>query len=178
MAHLWVLDEAEHLIEVPLDGVGAVLSDQPPFVRPGAPDVQTATQPAVWLCRGLTPAGDVWVLVTGVPRGVLVNGTAVPAGIRVLDSRDEIRCRDGRVFVFSAERLARVQPFPGCGRPIRCARCTSEVVPSAPAVRCPSCGAWYHEHGEFPCWTSVPFCQACGHVTALASDTCWAPEEG
>ena len=137
MAHLWVRDRTEHLIEVPIDGASAALSAEPPFVRPGFPGPDTAMGPAVWLCRGLTAAGDVWVLITGAPHSVLVNGMAVSAGIRVLDNRDEIRCPDGSVFVFSGERLARLEPFPGAGQHVRCARCTSEIEPSTPAVRCP-----------------------------------------
>lgn len=178
MAHLWVRDKTGQLIEVPLDGACAALSSEAPFVRPGYPDVDAAVELAVWLCHSLTPAGDVWVLVTGARHSVMVNGAAVSAGICVLNSRDEIRCPDGRVFVFSAERLASVQPFPGRDRPIGCARCTSEIEPSTPAVCCPACGVWYHEHGEYPCWTSVPFCQACGHATPFSGGACWTPEEG
>jgi hypothetical protein len=107
-----------------------------------------------------------------------VNGASVPAGIRVLDNRDEIRWSSGRLFVFSIERQVRVEPFPDAGAgSLRCGRCTSQIDASAPAVRCPSCSSWYHEHGEFPCWTSVPFCQVCGQATGLAGDSRWTPEE-
>lgn len=177
MAHLWMRDTTEHLIEVALDAEGATLAAGLPLVRPGRLDLKAPTGAYAWLLPALVARGDTWVLITAAVPGLLVNGAAMPAGIRVLDSRDEIRGPDGRVIVFSDEQMARVAPFPGADHPVRCGRCTCEIEPATGAVRCPACGSWYHEQGDFPCWTSVPFCQACGHATGLAGDDRWTPEE-
>jgi len=176
VAHLWVRDAAERLIEAQLDGAGATLAVEPPFVHAGLLDLGSAQRPWAWILPVRLTSGDAWVLVTTAD-GLLVNGASVPAGIRVFDSRDEVRGPDGRIVFFADERLARIEPFPDVDRPVRCGRCTCEIEPAVAAVRCPACGAWYHECSDFPCWTSVPFCQACGHATGLDGDGRWTPEE-
>ena len=178
MAHLWVRDEAEQLIEVPIESATTALVAAPPYARPGRPDLAPeGGGVGAWIQSARSATGLGWVLITRASERVLVNGVAVPAGIRVLDTRDEIRCADGSVFVFADERYARVEAFPASSAPVRCGRCTVELEPALPAVRCPACGTWYHEHGDFPCWTSVPFCQACGHATTLTGEDRWRPEE-
>jgi hypothetical protein len=177
MAHLWVRDNAGTFVEMPADGAVVTLVPEPPFVRPGHPGSDPPSGPPVQLQRALSASGDLWVVISRPEAGVLVNGAAVPAGIRVLDTRDEIRWSSGRLFVFSNERLARVEPFPDAGARVRCGRCTAPIAASTPAVRCPSCGSWYHQFGEFPCWTSAPFCQVCSQATELMGDCRWTPED-
>jgi len=177
MAHLWVRDGTERLLEVTLGDEGATLTAQPPPVRPGRLDAGDASRPFAWLLPAPTMPAGAWVLVCSPAGRVLVNGVSVSAGIRVLVSRDEIRCPDGRLVVLSDEHVAHIEPLPSADRSLRCGRCTCEIDPSSPAVRCPACGSWYHEHGDFPCWTSVPFCQTCGQATALAGGARWTPEE-
>jgi hypothetical protein len=177
MAHLWVRDGTKRLLEVALEDEGGTFAAAPPFVRSGRLDPGDASHPFAWLVPALVGHTPAWVLVSSPAGRVLVNGMSVPTGIRVLGNRDEIRCPDGHLVVFSDERAARIEPLPAGDRPMRCGRCTCEIDPASPAVRCPSCGSWYHEHGDFPCWTSVPFCQACGQATGLESDARWTPEE-
>ena len=120
--------------------------------------------------------GETWVLVSDGAVRTLVNGEGVPLGIRVLHSGDEIRTHDGATVVFSDERRADVVTFCAGGAPVRCGRCTTELEPGLTAVRCPSCSSWYHEHPEFPCWSSVPFCAVCGYATNHATgDTATRP---
>jgi hypothetical protein len=131
----------------------------------------------VQIMRALTACSESWVVVTGAASVVLVNGLPIVAGLRTLDSRDEIRTANGVRLVFSDERLAQVLPFPGDRPGARCARCTGDLEAGAGAVCCPVCGAWHHEAGEYPCWTSVGACQACGHVATPGADGGWKPEE-
>jgi hypothetical protein len=177
MAHLWVRDGTERLLELALEEDGATLAAVLPLVRPGRLDPGDVSRPFAWLVPALEEHTGAWVLACSPAARVLVNGISVPAGLRVLGNRDEIRCPDGRLVVFSDERFAHIEPLPVSNWPLCCGRCTCEIDPASPAVRCPSCGSWYHEHGDFPCWTSVPFCQACGQATGLAGDTRWTPEE-
>jgi hypothetical protein len=110
--------------------------------------------------------GETWVLITDAASRTLVNGDDVPLGIRVLQSGDEIRTHDGTTVGFSDERHADVVTYSAGSHPVRCGRCTTELEAGLTAVRCPSCSSWYHEHPEFPCWSSVPFCAVCGFETA------------
>ncbi len=110
--------------------------------------------------------GDTWVLIASAAVRTLVNGRVSRTGLHVLRSGDEIRTHDGATFVFSISQRAETVPFPGADRPVRCGRCTTELEAGAPAVRCPGCSSWYHEHGDFNCWSSVPFCQVCGRRAA------------
>ena len=145
MAHVVMLgarDEAGEPRALPLDGP----------LGPGA---------AIAAAR--EAEGDTWVLIANPECRTLVNGRVSHTGLRVLRGGDEIRTHDGTTFVFSNERRVEIVPFPGADRPVRCGRCTTELEAGSPAVRCPGCSSWYHEHGDFNCWSSVPFCQVCGH---------------
>lgn len=155
MAHLWVPDTHGQLAELTLDAPGW-------------------DGPGVRVRRALVASGETWVLLTD---SALVNGDPVPVGIRALDNRDEVRARDGTRVVFSDERLACVSPFPAAEGAGRCARCTGDLEAGALAVQCPTCRSWYHEHDEFPCWTSGAICQMCGQQTTLAAGERWTPEE-
>ena len=121
--------------------------------------------PGATIAAAREATGETWVLISDVAVRTLVNGEAVPLGIRILQSGDEIRTHDGATAAFSDERLASVVTFSAGGTPVRCGRCTTELEPGLTAVRCPSCSSWYHEHPEFPCWSSVPFCAVCGVAT-------------
>lgn len=158
MAHLWVPDTHGHLAEVALDAPGW-------------------DGPGVFLRPALVASGEAWVLLVDTAGSALVNGEPVPVGIRALDNRDEVRARDGTRVVFTDERLACVAAFPAGEIVARCARCTGDLEAGAPAVKCPACGSWYHEHQEFPCWTSAATCQACGQQTTVVDGERWTPEE-
>jgi hypothetical protein len=125
--------------------------------------------PGAAIERAPGAAPEAWVLIAGSACRTLVNGRVSHTGLHVLRGGDEIRTGDGATFLFSTECRVEIEPFPGGDRPVRCGRCTTELEAGVPAVRCPACSSWYHEHGEFNCWSSVPFCQACGHRTAAGS---------
>jgi hypothetical protein len=172
MAHLWVEDLAEgnsqpEWLVQPLDGEAAV-----PLCAPRDDGAARAT--ALLLCSR-TADGEAWLVMSTAPSGVALNGAPLHAGIRVLADRDEIRVDGlGRVF-FSSERLARVELFPGADKRIDCPRCKQELTVGSPAVRCPSCGRWYHQSDEYPCWTYAAQC-LCGHPTALDAGFRWSPD--
>jgi len=163
MASLWVRGNTGESVEVALGSEAFALSAD--------------ADARISLSRAGAELGAPWVLIVDQAAHATVNGEPVPTGIRVLDSRDEIRCGQ-TAAVFTDEHHARVEPFPGAAHPVRCARCTCDIAPASPAVSCPVCNSWYHqqEHGDFPCWTAVPFCQACGCATTTGGDG-WEPEE-
>jgi hypothetical protein len=182
MASLWMRTNAGERVETTLGDrpfVLAAAADADADGRARAADATPAERPGASVT--LVQTGDVptarWVLVTVHGAHVTVNGEPVLTGLRVLDSRDEIR-RGPTVAVFTDEHPARVEPFPGAAHAVRCARCTCDIAAETQAVRCPGCGSWYHQQvdGDFPCWTAVPFCQACGCATTTAADG-WEPEE-
>lgn len=159
MAHVLKLGACDGLGEtlaLPLDGP----------LGPGA---------AIAAAGGAT--GDSWLLIADPGCRTLVNGRVSQTGLHVLRSGDEIRTHDGATFVFSTERRVEIVTFPGAGRAVRCGRCTTELEAGTPAVRCPGCSSWYHEHGDFNCWSSVPFCQVCGHRSAAGGAHGAPPEE-
>jgi hypothetical protein len=168
MAHLWVEGRSVDGIAASwslasLDGVSAA----PLFADDGE---------ALLLC---SRAGEVesWLLMS-IGRGrVSLNGETVHR-IRVLSDRDEIRVAGrGRAF-FSAERLARIEPFPGADKRVDCPRCKQPIAAGSAAVRCPnqSCGRWFHMDDEFPCWTYEGAPCICSQPTALDGGYRWSPE--
>jgi hypothetical protein len=169
MASLWTLNSSGELVEQLLDaagrGDGLDHAARPVRVSDGL-SIVPATAP-----------GGVWVLIAGTGVRVTVNSAVLPAGIRVLDSRDEIRS-GSFAAVFADERVAQVEAFPEAPRPVCCARCACAIDVGSPALRCPACGSWYHqqEPGDYPCWSAVPFCQVCGCATTTGG-AAWTPEE-
>ena len=133
--------------------------------------------PGVHVRRALTATGETWVVIAETGAAVLVNGEPVRIGLRVLTNRDDLRTGDGTRAVFSDECRATEVPFPSGLAAVRCARCTGDLAPGEPAVQCPGCRCWYHEHGDFVCWSSIPFCQSCGRTTGVVADDAWVPEE-
>ncbi len=170
MASLWARVESRGLVEQRLGTPGGS-----PLTAPAAAAVLVAEGLSIVAIPGQVHGA--WVLLAEAGVRVTVNSEAVPAGIRVLDTRDEIRCGQF-AGVFVDERLARVEVFPGGSHPVCCARCACDIAPSSPGIRCPACGSWYHQQdpGDLPCWTAVPFCQVCGCATATG-DGGWTPEE-
>ena len=120
----------------------------------------------------------VWALIASAGCDIRVNSRAVQAGIRTLSDRDEIRI-GGEIRYFSAETLASVEPFPGVGRPMFCARCRLEIKTGTPAVCCPSCGIWHHEgeSADDRCWSYAETCTLCPQCTAHDAGFAWTPEE-
>ena len=132
--------------------------------------------------RGAGPA-DQWVLLAGAASRIGINGSPLVLGARVLRDRDEILTRGPsgtlRRYYYSAERMARVEPFPGAGQPVCCPRCKQLIEVGVPAVQCPQCGAWHHESTEasLPCWSYHSRCAAlCDQPTAIGAGFRWTPE--
>jgi len=98
--------------------------------------------------------------------------------MRVLEDKDEIRTAGAGSLIFSTERRACVEPFPGMDRPAMCPRCGTEIEVNTPAVRCPGCGVWHHQNidNELPCWTYAETCATCDQPTDLGTDFRWTPE--
>jgi hypothetical protein len=133
--------------------------------------------PAILLRVGANPQ-ERWVLVGD--ESIRVNGTPLTGGIRVLDHQDEIHIGEEAPVYFSADRPARVVPFPGGERPIRCPRCRQEIRPGDLAVQCGRCGIWHHECEEYRCWTypQAETCAACRvQPNTLDEGPSWFPEE-
>ncbi len=157
MARVWIREIAGRFEARPLDAEGLTIG-------------------RLTIRRSDALARDTWVLI-GSGRGVLVNGEPLEHGLRVLTHRDEIRAGDGTMLVFADDApAARVTFEEGRGN-VRCARCTGDVAVGEAVVRCPACRSWFHETADYPCWTSVPFCQVCGRRTDEDGDAVWRPEE-
>jgi hypothetical protein len=174
MAHLWVRDE---------DGWGAQRLDDAGLDLPGLLATQAAEphNPAVSaqtarLIPADTAGAKSWALITDPSSTLRVNGRTPPAGLCVLDDRDEILCGAAKLY-FSTETLATVEPFPGADRQVFCGRCRQLIEPESPSVRCPSCGVWYNQSADLPCWSYAEKCTFCGQATALDAGFSWTPEE-
>jgi hypothetical protein len=181
MAHVWVrakMDEGLAWATIPLEDEAFALTGDataPLRLRKRSPGSER-----VLVLRASANGKEQWVLVSaGKSHEIRINGTPLLAGMRVLRNRDEILFNGERMF-FSTERLARVVPFPGAGKPVFCARCKTEIAEGSPAVRCPNpkCGVWHHqapEH-ELPCWTYNDVCAMCDQPTDLDVGFRWSPE--
>jgi len=140
------------------------------------------TQAAVRLVRSAEP-DDQWVLLSAIDSGVRVNGSPLTLGIRVLRHRDEIVLpvsHEGpRRWFFSGECVVEVRRLPRQYEPATCPRCKRRIAVGTLAVQCPnsSCGAWYHQTDESPCWSSGEYCGLCEPPAVLAAGTRWSPED-
>ncbi len=78
--------------------------------------------------------------------GLVVNGFP-PLPVRVLADRDEIAVpsRPGAAVVLTTCTPAEPRPFVAAGHPERCGRCRQELRAGDACVRCPACGAAYHQ---------------------------------
>jgi molybdopterin/thiamine biosynthesis adenylyltransferase len=150
MAHLWVRDEdgwgAQRLSDAGIDLAGPLTRQANASEHPATP------AHAARLIRTYVASAQTWALVASPSSTLRVNGRTPPAGLCVLDDRDEIRCGAEKLY-FSTETLASVEPFPGSDRPVFCGRCRQLIEPDSPSVRCPSCGVWYNQSVDLPCWT-------------------------
>ena len=105
-----------------------------------------------------------------------VNGEPVVGGCRLLDHKDEVLVGPVRL-VFSGESAPVVTPYAGAGqRAPTCPVCRGVVREGTPAVQCPGCGRWFHQHGEKTCWTYAGTCQFCDHPTSFAGEAAWRPD--
>ena len=178
MAHLWIRCEdgwCARKLSVRNFEITPVLCANPP----GDPPNGRRTVPARLVCTGLGATLS-WAIVVSPASRAWVNGYAVPAGMRVLDDRDEIRV-GGAQYFFSAESLVAIEAFPHHDRPVFCGRCRQPMQEGSLAVRCPglTCQLYYHqdESAGFPCWTYSETCNFCATPTALDAGFVWAPEE-
>jgi len=174
MAHLWVRDESGWGAQR-LDGVGIDLAGLLASQAAAPENPATHSQPARLICAGAAGTRS-WALIAPSASGLRVNGRTLPAGLCVLDDRDEIRSGADKLY-FSTETLATVEPFPGSDRQVFCGRCRQLIEPESPSVRCPGCGVWYHELADLPCWTYAEKCTFCDQATALNAGFSWSPEE-
>ena len=112
------------------------------------------------------------VLVSKPDTAVRINGQPMPAGLRVLSDRDEIRVNHER-FYFSSRDPLIVESRQG--EAVACPRCSGMIEPGTPAVRC-HCGAWFHQCDEQPCFTYGDTCPLCGGSSRLDADP-WDPSQ-
>ncbi len=176
MAHLWSREngawQANELLEAAyvlewLDGTPE------PRVVEGAGGGGNATD--AFLIRDRAAPGE-WVLVSS-GGDLWVNGTPLSSKLRVLRDRDEISWSGRRRVYFSTERRACVAPLPAEETDIVCPRCRDVIPIAGAAMQCPGCGIWYHQSGDFPCYTLGPECVSCGHPTDLDSEFRWSPAD-
>jgi len=181
MAHLWMYrDPDDAWLAAGLEGSRCGVAVGGPFSL----DDRTngGAEAAVMLIGRQDGPEEEWVLLAPFQARVWVNGTPLALGIRVLRERDEIQVQeDGapgrrRRFYFSTERRAAVEPYPGTDTSARCARCKRPIVKDTPAVRCPQCGAWHHQAGQWLCWTYDRKCAFCKQPTDTGTGFRWTPE--
>lgn len=126
---------------------------------------------------------DQWVLLSESGSSVRVNGLPLSLGIRVLRHRDEIVLptsgEGAHRWFFSGECVVEAQPLPGEYAPATCPRCQRRIAVGTLAVQCPNstCGAWYHQTDESPCWSSGEYCGLCETPAVLEAGTRWSPED-
>ena len=191
MSYVWIWQQGSEnegrwaAVELHLDGQALALTghaDRPVELVNGS---RPAEAGAFVLGRRDADGGEHWTLFARPGGRVYLNGQGLPAGMKALHHKDEIRVGEGESgrMYFSAERPARVEPFPGMGRPVRCARCYDPVEVGQPAVQCPKCRLWYHQSPsedpaeDRPCWTYDPACSHCSWPTDLAEAQMWTPED-
>lgn len=121
-------------------------------------------------------ATDAFALLARPAHAARVNGVPLQNGMRVLRDRDCIQLGDRSPIYFSREELPTVEPLPESDQALFCPRCKASIETDSPAVRCVSCGSWYHQTDEFPCWTYSESC-VCGHATAFDGNYSWTPDE-
>lgn len=136
-----------------------------------------ATTEALLLRASARDADAAWLLVTGA-RGARVNGAPVALGVRALRDRDEIQLPGAAPAFFSTEKLVAVEPYAGQAGG-KCPRCTREIEPGTPSVRCGSCGSAYHQSEHKACFTygENPICVVCACDAVINTDYSWVPED-
>jgi len=174
MAHLWTQD-ATGWGAKKLDGAQLDLSASTSG-QPAGPGQAALPEIVAHLVRADTAGAKVWAMIAPPGSDARLNGRTVPAGLCVLADRDEIRIGQEARY-FSTETLAAVEAFPATERPVFCGRCRQQIEAESPAVCCPSCGVWYNQSDDLPCWIYSEKCTFCGHPTALDAGFTWTPEE-
>jgi hypothetical protein len=174
MARLW-RKNADGWSAEELAGAERTLIEAEPATASGA-DANAAAAARAGVMPVDIAGAKFWALIAPARSDARVNGAPVAAGLRVLADRDEIRI-DGEVRYFSAESLAVVVPLPATERTLYCGRCRLEIEAGSAAICCPTCGIWYHQSAELPCWTYTPKCGFCPQPTALDAGFAWTPEE-
>jgi hypothetical protein len=194
VAHLWVEDGDNGWCVAPLKSDRyALTADEDRPLRPS--DSAGGRRSAVIFKYWDTVRGcPRWAFLAGARATVSVNGSRVimSSGLRVLQDMDELRVGElegssstrggsghARRFYFSTERVPEVVPFPGGPHRIVCPRCKQEIREKQPAVQCPGdgCGRWYHQGGEYLCWTYAETCSYCPQRTDLAATYTRTPED-
>ena len=172
MAHLWIKDPTGWQAERLTENLFELAALPTPHTEEG-----TINRPQMQIVRADADGSQAWALVASPGCRVRVNGWLPVAGIRVLGDRDEVRTEAGAQYFFSTELLAEIESFPASERPVFCGRCRQPVATGTPAVRCPgaSCGIWYHQSADLPCWT-YDTCMICGQSSALDAGFSWTPE--
>ena len=175
MAHLWMQEAAGGWVVVPLERDPIALDGIPPRRLESPARAEEARSRAI-LMPFEQEGMERWALVDG-SGGARINGHPTAAGLRVLEDRDEIRTTAGATAYFSTETTARVEPFPGSGRPVHCPRCKLVIDPGTPAVCCPLCALWLHQSEHYPCWTYAESCALCDQETSLEAGFRFSPED-
>ncbi len=174
MPHLWFRDAGEVWSVMLLNGQAVDVTAIPP--RPLAEDFrlgEDATAALVCAAAGDSPA---WVLLVAPNGEVRVNGFVPVAGARVLQHRDEIRLPLAEPLFFSTESLAHTVEFAAGEHAVFCGRCRQPMREGELAVRCPSCGIFYHETSGLACWSYARACAFCPQSTSLDAGFAWTPE--
>jgi hypothetical protein len=166
MSHLWVQQNDSWAI-LPLElGRDYSISSSGEICAAGK-DRETAC-----LLAAHDQTGDGWVLLAP-PGAANINGREI-LGISILRHRDHLQIAS-RQLLFSTERLAKVEPFTGAAD-VCCGRCTRQIAPKSPSVRCPKCGIFHHGSAEDPCWEYAPQCSVCDCKTDLRAGFSFTPE--
>jgi hypothetical protein len=172
MAHLWKKDATGWQAERLTGNCFNLAVCSTPHTTEG-----TINRPRMQIVRADADRSPAWALVASEDARARVNGRVPVGGICVLSDRDEVRTEAGAQYFFSTELLAEIEPFPAPERPVFCGRCRQLIATGTPAVRCPgaSCGIWYHQSADLPCWT-YDKCMICGRRSALDAGFSWTPE--
>ena len=139
------------------------------------PPFKVAPTTSALIIRSNGGNGAHWLLMAAP--NVLLNGTPLTTGVRMLRDRDEIVVDGAPPQYFSTEQLATIEPFSGATRPFVCARCQQPITVNQLVVRCPRphCSAVHHQMPERLCWSRTEACAECEGPTQLSSDYGWTP---
>jgi hypothetical protein len=176
MSLMWIRVEADSWSAHELDNAAYALRPTAPTLTRHEPGSRPASDGALLLPCTSSAASDTFALVVRPAHAARVNGVVLQNGMRMLRDRDSIQLGDRSPVYFSSEQQPTVEPLPESDQPLFCPRCKAVIETGSPAVRCVSCGSWYHQTDDFPCWTYSESC-VCGHPTALDGDYRWCPDE-
>jgi hypothetical protein len=176
MSLMWMSVEANGWMAHELENAVYALRPTAPVLTPHGAGSRPPSGGALLLPCASSAAGEAFALLAQPSHPTQVNGVRLQTGLRVLRDRDSIQLADRPPIYFSSERLPVVEPLPELDQPIFCPRCKASIETGSPAVRCVTCGSWYHESPEFPCWTYSENC-LCGYPTALDGQYRWCPAD-